>query len=68
MSKMRAGNQGREGEQSMARNWSLKTKVARGKMPVGYPADFFFLQENILIFNFSFVVLQHKHLSCSENL
>ena len=42
MSKMRAGNQGREGEQSMARNWSLKTNVARGKMPVGYTADFFF--------------------------
>ena len=46
MSKMRAGNQGREGEQSMARNWSLKTKVARGKMPVGYPADFFFFLNN----------------------
>ena len=42
MSKMRAGNQGREGEQSIAQNWSLKTKVARGKMPVWYPADFFF--------------------------
>lgn len=50
MSKMRAGNQGREGEQSMARNWSLKTKVARGKMPVGYTADFFFFFFNNKIF------------------
>ena len=40
---MGGGNQGREGEQSMAPNWSPKIKVAREKMPVvRYPTDFFF--------------------------
>ena len=68
MSKMRAGNQGREGEQSMARNWSLKQRWPGEKCQWDTQQTFFFLQENILIFNFSFVVLQHKHLSCSENL
>lgn len=59
MSKVRAGNQGGRGEQSMARNWSLKTKVAEGKMPVGYPADFFFTRKYFNKFC-NFVVLQHK--------
>lgn len=65
---MEAGNQGGEGEQSMAPNWSPKIKVAREKMPVvRYPTDFFFKTTKKFNIQFSFVVLQHKHLPRSEN-
>lgn len=49
---MEAGNQGGEGEQSMAPNWSPKIKVASEKMPVvRYPTDLFFKQQKSSIFN-----------------